>query len=330
MKRTPGGGRLSVAEPQFYPKTDSCLDLPGLLSIIATRPSQKFYIQVDLKTPFCLCDYRMPDVPIVYTSTSFEKLTGYSEEESLGRNCRFLQGEATDPLVAKRIGESIRNGTEETFELVNYKKDGSKFINYLTMLPIFDNEHDLNPIYSLGVQSEVPFARVGLPLNPAFAVARLEVSITTGPESLRESDVMDDDQRSMFSGFTGFVEDSSPGSSIKLFGPASSVGEDNEADVDGSTNAMDSAGTFLNEEEREGKVTSNTSSVSKKDSGFAQSNYSSLPMAHLEKIHRKLGSIDICKAHLAKATKGRKQTGMKAQVLLMLEFLEGIVDATND
>jgi len=335
MNRIAGGGRLSVAHPQFYPKDETCLDLPGLLSIIATRPRQKFLIQVDLDTAFCMCDYRMADIPIVYTSTSFEKLTGYSEAESLGRNCRFLQGKDTDKSVVKQIGESIRCGTEETFELVNYRKDGTKFTNYLTMLPIFDNEQSMNPIYSLGVQSDVPFPRAGCKLDlssfaeakpgrPVVTKIQRAMSTSTGPDEALSGSEATDDARSMYSGFTGFVEDSSPGSSIKLFRPAVSVSGEEDG-IDGKR------GTCLDEEETEGDTIypaiSPTSTVSKKDSGFEAS---SVPKARLESIHRQLSSLDVCKKYLAKTSNTSKRTtGMKGQVRLMLAYLGSIVEGTD-
>lgn len=327
MNRVAGGGRLSVAQPQFYPKNETCLDLPGLLSIIATRPRQKFLVQVDLDTAFCMCDYRMPDVPIVYTSTSFEKLTGYSEAESLGRNCRFLQGEDTDMSVVKQIGVSIRSGTEEMFELVNYRKDGTKFTNYLTMLPIFDNEQSMNPIYSLGVQSDVPFPRAGWESGlPSFAEAKLgrpfvdkdQRAMSTGVDEVLPGSEATDDARSMYSGFTGFVEDSTPSSSIKLFRTDLSVPGD------------EARGTCLDEEETAGDALSPSSTVSKKDSGFEAS---SVPKARLDSIHRQLSSLDVCKKHFDKtksSNTSRRNDGVKVQIRLMLAYLGGIVDGADD
>ena len=68
----------------------------------------------DRSFPFSLAisDPTLDDNPLVYVSDAFERLTGYSREVVVGRNCRFLQGEDTDPEAVKKIGEAIRNRQE--------------------------------------------------------------------------------------------------------------------------------------------------------------------------------------------------------------------------
>uniref|UniRef100_A0A2C9VW94 PAS domain-containing protein n=1 Tax=Manihot esculenta TaxID=3983 RepID=A0A2C9VW94_MANES len=61
-----------------------------------------------IKQSFVLTDPHLPDMPIVYASDAFLKLTGYARDEVLGRNCRFLRGVETDPSVLEKIKESIQ------------------------------------------------------------------------------------------------------------------------------------------------------------------------------------------------------------------------------
>ncbi|WP_049935179.1 PAS domain-containing protein [Haloplanus natans] len=67
------------------------------------------------------------DLPLVYVNKGFERITGYDAEEMLGRNCRFLQGEATDPETVDRLRDRIDAGESAAAELLNYRADGSPF-----------------------------------------------------------------------------------------------------------------------------------------------------------------------------------------------------------
>ncbi len=80
---------------------------------------------------FVLSDPRLPDNPIVFASPGFYELTGYTREEVLGRNCRFLQGEGTDPKAVDVIRTAIKSGSDATACLLNYKADGTPFWNQL-------------------------------------------------------------------------------------------------------------------------------------------------------------------------------------------------------
>ena len=78
---------------------------------------------------FVLSDPRLPDNPIVYASPGFYKLTGYTQDQVLGRNCRFLQGPATDPRAVEIIRTAVANGSDATTCILNYKADGTPFWN---------------------------------------------------------------------------------------------------------------------------------------------------------------------------------------------------------
>ena len=100
-----------------------------------------------------LGDPDLPDMPIVYANEAFEKITGYTREEVIGRNCRFLQGERRDEEAHARIRKAIADCQPIEINLKNYKKDGELFYNHLALTPLFDREGNL--IYYLGIQYNV-------------------------------------------------------------------------------------------------------------------------------------------------------------------------------
>lgn len=81
-------------------------------------------------------DNRLPDNPIVFANDNFQKMTCYSREEIVGRNCRFLQGKYTDRETVRAIRKAVETGTELDVELLNYRKDGIPFWNNFLMLPV--------------------------------------------------------------------------------------------------------------------------------------------------------------------------------------------------
>lgn len=96
---------------------------------------------------------RLPDNPIVACNEAFVRLTGYSREEIVGRNCRFLRGEKSEPWLAEQLREGIRNMHPVIVEILNYKKDGTPFRNAVMVAPIFDAQGELE--YFLGSQVEI-------------------------------------------------------------------------------------------------------------------------------------------------------------------------------
>ena len=85
-----------------------------------------------------IADPHQSDDPIVYVNQAFVELTGYEREEAIGRNCRFLQGEKTDPEAPRAIREALEGERVEVVEILNYRKDGSTFWNALHVGPIYD------------------------------------------------------------------------------------------------------------------------------------------------------------------------------------------------
>ncbi|MXP29437.1 PAS domain-containing protein [Porphyrobacter algicida] len=95
-------------------------------------------------------DPRLPDNPIVACNEAFIWLTGFEHAEVIGRNCRFLRGEKTEPQKTELLRQAIQERRPAMVELVNYRKDGSKFRNAVMIAPLFDDDGSLQ--YFLGSQ----------------------------------------------------------------------------------------------------------------------------------------------------------------------------------
>jgi PAS domain S-box-containing protein len=102
---------------------------------------------------FTISDPRRPDDPLVWVNPSFCSLTGYTHDEVVGRNCRFLQGPNTDPAAVRRIGEALRRREPVTEVLLNYRRDGTAFWNQVSISPVFNGAGEL--VNFVGVQNDV-------------------------------------------------------------------------------------------------------------------------------------------------------------------------------
>jgi PAS domain S-box-containing protein len=102
---------------------------------------------------FTITDPRQPDNPLVWVNPSFSRVTGYDYEEAIGRNCRFLQGPATDPAAIADIRTALAEQRTVTTTLLNYRKDGTAFWNQLSISPVFDGDGAL--VSFVGVQTDV-------------------------------------------------------------------------------------------------------------------------------------------------------------------------------
>jgi len=78
---------------------------------------------------FCLTDPSRPDNPIVFMTEEFNRTTQYGVDYVIGRNCRFLQGPSTNPFSVKRIRDRLNAGMEHYETFLNYRRDGSPFMN---------------------------------------------------------------------------------------------------------------------------------------------------------------------------------------------------------
>lgn len=96
-------------------------------------------------------DPAKPDNPIIYGNHTFTEMTGYSHEEILGRNCRFLQGPDTATDAVDQIRKAIENEEKTTVILRNYRKDGTPFWNRLAIAPVIVKEK----LYFIGTQTDI-------------------------------------------------------------------------------------------------------------------------------------------------------------------------------
>lgn len=93
------------------------------------------------------------DTILIYVNPAFERLTGYTSEEILYQDCRFLQGEDTQQESIKVIRKAIDGADPVRTILKNYRKDGSVFWNELSVTPYFDEVDELT--YYIGIQKDV-------------------------------------------------------------------------------------------------------------------------------------------------------------------------------
>lgn len=108
---------------------------------------------------FVITDPSLPDNPIVFASQGFLTLTGYTLDQVLGRNCRFLQGPQTDPRAVQKIRKAIAEGFDTSVCLLNYRIDGTTFWNQFFVAPLRDCDGVV--VNYVGVQCKVSddFAR---------------------------------------------------------------------------------------------------------------------------------------------------------------------------
>jgi len=98
-----------------------------------------------------------PDRPLIFVSDGFLNMTGYSRDEVIGKNCRFLQGQDTNESAVDRLRTAIANGEACTVELLNYSKNGTPFWNRLSITPIRDDHNTVT--HYVGIQSDISALR---------------------------------------------------------------------------------------------------------------------------------------------------------------------------
>jgi PAS domain S-box-containing protein len=114
---------------------ESVITHPGL-----DERGNVFFAAIEMtRMPMILTDPNQDDNPIVFANKAFLDLTGYEENEVLGRNCRFLQGAQTDRETVNELREAITQGSSVAAEILNYKRDGTPFWNALFIGPVYDS-----------------------------------------------------------------------------------------------------------------------------------------------------------------------------------------------
>ena len=86
-----------------------------------------------------IADFRQPQMPLVYVNEAFEAITGYTADEVIGLNCRFLQGHEVSQPALQQVRKALSQQAPVRALLRNFRKDGTLFWNELTLAPIFED-----------------------------------------------------------------------------------------------------------------------------------------------------------------------------------------------
>lgn len=101
-----------------------------------------------------LTDARSDDMPVVYVNPAFERMTGYSTEELVGRNLRLLQGDQHNQAGRRRLQDAIHAGLETRALLHNFRKNGEAFWMEVHIVPVRDGDGTITHWASLHRETE--------------------------------------------------------------------------------------------------------------------------------------------------------------------------------
>ncbi|KKW90809.1 histidine kinase [Sphingobium chungbukense] len=139
------------------------------------------------RMPMIITNPRLADNPIVFANDAFCRLTGYGRAEILGRNCRFLQGEATDPETRRLLHEAVEHAHPVEVDIRNYRKNGEPFWNRLLMAPVFDADKKLSYFFASQVDVTLERERLsGLERDNATLMAEVSARLRSQDERERE------------------------------------------------------------------------------------------------------------------------------------------------
>ena len=162
-------GEKDVILPKVYGQDEIAVmvsELDNLKDIVIEREKlsqetdeQRFLLDIQSKaidsttSGIIVSEVSKPDFPIVFTNKAFELLTGYSREEVLGKNCRFLQNDDRDQPGLDKIRLALQNKTSCSVVLRNYRKNGTLFYNNLRIDPVFNEEGIMT--HFIGIQTDI-------------------------------------------------------------------------------------------------------------------------------------------------------------------------------
>lgn len=100
-----------------------------------------------------IADATVPDAPLIYVNAAFERVTGYSAIEAVGRPCHFLQGAASDQVAREKLRISLQERRECCVELLNYRKDGKTFLSRIELTPVQNDRGHIS--HFVMIQSDI-------------------------------------------------------------------------------------------------------------------------------------------------------------------------------
>src|SRR3712207_4775886 len=183
VEGTPGPGRSAgvPANGAHESPTFSMTGGPGLRHWQRSTISEPgledrgdiFFAAIEMtRMPMILTDPNKPDNPIVFANRAFLDLTGYTDDEIIGRNCRFLQGARTNPEHVAELRDAINEHRAVSVEILNYKRDGTPFWNAVYIAPVFGPDDKL--LYFFASQLDITRRRAS---EQAFRQAQKMESI---------------------------------------------------------------------------------------------------------------------------------------------------------
>lgn len=145
---------MSTEKPELAGRSPRIDDgISGAAGMLHEHDDMFFAAMQTTRMPMLVTDPHQPDNPIVFANRAFIQMSGYAEDEIIGRNCRFLQGEGTDRETVRAIREAVESRQDITVEILNYRKDGTSFWNALYISPVFNKTGDL--VYCFASQLDV-------------------------------------------------------------------------------------------------------------------------------------------------------------------------------
>ncbi|MDH7639387.1 PAS domain-containing protein [Sphingomonas oryzagri] len=141
------------------------------------------------RMPMIITNPRLDDNPVVFANDSFCRLTGYDRDEILGRNCRFLQGDDTDPTAVRAIHDAVETVRPIEIDIRNHRKSGEPFWNRLLLAPVFDEAGKLAYFFASQVDVTLERERLeGLESSNAALMAEITNRLQRQHEQERELD----------------------------------------------------------------------------------------------------------------------------------------------
>ena len=107
--------------------------------------------------PLTLASPVFEGCPLILANDAFLALTGYARDDVVGRSCNMLQGPASDEAVRAEMRTAVAEAREATVQITNYRRDGSRFMNLVFLMPVFAGDGRL--LYMLGSQCDITAPR---------------------------------------------------------------------------------------------------------------------------------------------------------------------------